>query len=419
MGRGVLVDLELMRNQEWIRDKELVIWGSGDKGGYGIRMLRKAGISVSMVCDSNAELWGTEREGHTVVSPDALCHADARRLCVFLCVAPGNYRAVRKALDQILDGGYQYATYFGIVNLFRFHYETLFSEEYDKWLFRLEEDMGLSTLRQSQLCKLHDIYGVEDGDIMVLQPGKVGSCSVVKSICGKERRLMHVHHLGFPSDVLQESYKGVWEMALKNMTGKRLKVIAGVREPIGRDISAFFQMFSEGNEIFRRGDWILGTGDLYQGFGQYEDMIVRHNYEPWRNGILGVWGDEFLWFDEEIKKLWGIDIYEYPFDREKGYSVIRCGGIELFLYKSEKLNEVTEELHRFVSGSPAPHFASVNLAETSWRNEAYQEFQKNVLLDPAYVNHYYQNNPRMDHFYTEEEKKNFLKNWEGRIGRKV
>ena len=41
-----------------------------------------------------------------------------------------------------------------------------------------------------------------------------------------------------------------------------------------------------------------------------------------------------------MKEVFGIDVFAYPFDAEKGYTLIKEGNIELLLMKMEKLSEL-------------------------------------------------------------------------------
>ncbi len=416
MSKGILVDLNIMGNLKCIKNKTIVVWGAGDKGKYVIKMLKKAGISVLYVCDSNVKLWGVEIEGQIVISPFELCRIGNRgKLCIVLCTMPGSNPAIRKTLEQIIDVKYEYATYFGIINLFRFHYEALFRDEYIKCSFRIEKEIGKLEYQQLILQRLNNVCKVRDEDILVLQPGKVGSISIMANLMREGCSVYHFHYIYSWAGILQEEYRKIWETALKNLKVKKIKIITGVREPIARDFAAFFEAFSEKNNI-RRGDWIFRCGDVYKVFRQYMEMVVHGDYRPWNDGIPEVWGDEFIWFDKEIKELWGIDVYQYPFDKENGYTVIYSEKVDIFLYKSERLNDVSEKLYEFALGYPIPEFVIENRAEDSWRNEAYQEFKRNVVLSPDYVEHYYKDNKRMDFFYTKEEKEGFLKKWENQIG---
>lgn len=419
MSKGVLIDLNIIQDHKCIKNKKVVVWGAGAKGKYVVYMLKKANISVSYVCDSNVELWGIRIEDRVVISPFELCYTCKKtHLCVILCTAFPNNRTIRKMMDQMMDVKYEYITYFGIINLFRFHYKTLFSSESIKCLFDLEKSIGRLEYQKRQIHTLSAICKIGEGDILLFQPGKVASSSVKYNLMKEGCVAYHVHHLGFPENILHDEWREKWEKVLGGLRSKKIKVISGVREPISRDISALFQPFIEDNKS-RRGDWIFETGDIYKGFEQYTDIIMHCNYEPWPNGVPEVWGDEFLWFDKEIKALWGIDIYQYPFDKKKGYTVIHSEKVDIFLYKSEKLNEVSDKLYQFALGRSVLQFVSENKTEFSWRNEAYQEFKRNVVLNPDYVDHYYKDNKRMNHFYTEEEKKIFLKRWENQIGPKI
>ena len=408
MSKGVLIDLNIMRDEGNIKNKTIIVWGAGDKGKNVIKLFKKADIRILYVCDSNAKLWGTKIDGYVVRSPFELCSVvDAEKICVIMCTIAESNQEIRKTLDYIVDVKYEYATYFGIINMFRFHYRTLFKNESVKSLFQAEKEIGWLKFQQRKLQILSDICGVNDGDVLVFQPGKVGSISILVNLKKEKEEVFHFHHIHFPANILQEKHIKMWETALESVKCKKIKMIVGVREPISRDISAFFEVFSERN-LYRRGDWIFENGNLYDVFERYMDTILHDSYGQWINGVPDVWGDEFLWFDREIKRLWGIDIYQYPFDREKGYSIIRSAGIEIFLYKSEKLNDISKELYMFVLNRPISQFSTEYKTDISWRNEAYQEFKNNVILNSEYVDHYYKNNKKMD----------YLKKWEKNIAPK-
>ena len=412
MSKGRLIDLEIMRDETYMKGSEIIVWGAGEKGKHVIDMLKEADIPISCICDSNADLWDTEMESYLIKSPFTIRHfVNTENLCAILCVESKHVSAIQKSLDYIVDTNYQFATYFGIVSMFRFHYQSLFRNPSIAYSFAIEKNMGRLEYQKRQFQILNELCQIKDGDVLVLQPGKVGSLSIYSNLRRERRGVYHFHHIHFPMNFLEEGCRGVWERAWRNLRHKRLKIITGVREPISRDFSALFQALNERNNI-RRGEWLFNTGDLYEVFRQYENMILHGNYEPWRDGIPEAWGDEFLWFDREIRQFWGIDIYEHPFNKEEGYSIICSDGIEIFLYKCEKLNDILMELYQFALGHPLSHFFSENRMDVSWCSAAYQEFKHNVVPSLSYIEHYYKNNKKMDHFYSLEEKDEFLKAWE-------
>jgi hypothetical protein len=121
----------------------------------------------------------------------------------------------------------------------------------------------------------------------------------------------------------------------------------------------------------------------------------------------------FNWFDNELKAFFGIDVYAHPFDREKGYSIIKQGNIEVLVMKMEKLNSLESVIGEFIG---APQFKLVN--DNVGSNKIYKYLYKNVkdaVKIPREIFSVCYGNPRMSHFYTEEEKAAFLKKWEKNI----
>ena len=88
--------------------------------------------------------------------------------------------------------------------------------------------------------------------------------------------------------------------------------------------------------------------------------------------------------------------------------------MELFLYKVEKMEEIMDKISEF-AGVPNLPAVNANVAKQKWYGLAYAQFRKEVLLPERYVKHYYEENSKMDYFYTGEEKSSFLKEWKNNI----
>ena len=112
--------------------------------------------------------------------------------------------------------------------------------------------------------------------------------------------------------------------------------------------------------------------------------------------------------------MFGIDVFEYPFDKEKGYSIIKKDNIEVLLMKLEKLNGLEQIIGRFAG---APHFKLINanIGEKKQYAYLYKDVKDTMKIPREVFDFYYKGNPRMDHFYSEEEKAAFLKKWEKNI----
>ena len=188
-----------------------------------------------------------------------------------------------------------------------------------------------------------------------------------------------------------------------------------VREPLTRDYSAFWQGFSKGIEIAMEVPFL--NNNFQKMYESYLEVLLKgRKYMLAEMGdvLPYVWHDEFEWFDEQIKEYLDIDIFQYPFDKEKGYTIIKKGTIEVFLYKTEKLDGLSDEINSFV-GIDGISKVNDNVSGQKWYGLAYSQFRKEVQLPRKYVEHYYQGNAKMDYFYSQEEKEKFLDKWIGNI----
>ena len=105
-----------------------------------------------------------------------------------------------------------------------------------------------------------------------------------------------------------------------------------------------------------------------------------------------------------------MDVYAYPFDKEKGYTVIKTDYMEIFLYRLEDLNNLEKELAEFID-CPEFHLISGNRNTDKEYQFAYKEFMKVFKVPQELVDFYYKDNPYMDHFYSEEQKQEMVKRW--------
>ena len=53
-------------------------------------------------------------------------------------------------------------------------------------------------------------------------------------------------------------------------------------------------------------------------------------------------------FDQQLKYYFNIDIYRYPFDKEKGYCVYEFDDIRIMIYQLEKLDNLEYEISKFL-----------------------------------------------------------------------
>ena len=289
------------------------------------------------------------------------------------------------------------------------------------WLREDREVIGKNRLRRNGFLRLL----TDENSYLVLNPTKVGSMTICKSLRQIGRLPFHCHTLVSVSDIFDSltGTKGMWRDYRRRLLesqrpGKRLRIITGVREPISRDISQYWHVFDSWViywnefesypsmqesclEFIKKYTWLPPAPDevLSPAYGYYDGFRQNRKY-----------GWEFDWYDQCLKRELGVDVYAYPFDREKGYTVIQTDFVEIFLYRMENLNDLEKELAEFV-GSPDFRLTNTNTSMDKEYLFAYKEFMKTFNPPQELIDFYYKGNPYMDHFYTEEQKKEMLKRW--------
>ena len=414
-----LKDLDVIRSEDTLRGRELVLWGASYKGWYVYNMLKEIGIKIAFCCDSDPNLWGKEFDELVILSPYELKELSLKNPLVILAASMAYYKPILANLHMIMPGEYDIVSYFAISNLFRFHYERLFLNRYIVDKFRLDAMQCREERNRYILSFLNGMMCAENGDIFILQPGKVGSSSLRVELQERGKRVMHIHNIVFPDHILDEFYRDVWNTGLEHLREKKIKYITGVREPIARDVSAFWQSFSEKNVA--RGDLTtIQNPDLLEMFLTYQGLIREGTQAM--NQACGqttpvVWNNEFDWFDKQFKEGLGIDIYQYPFDKEAGYQIIETEKCSVFLFKLERFDDVYDKIIQFATEGvhTSVDVRRENRGDQKWFSFTYKDFVKKVRLDTKYVNAYYKDNSKMDHFYTEDEKLEFLRKWEANI----
>ena len=184
---------------------------------------------------------------------------------------------------------------------------------------------------------------------------------------------------------------------------KPLKIVTIVREPISRNMSLFFQT------IHIPLMHITSTSNVTK-VENY--TIERFQYEFFTNfnSSHGI-----NWFDNELKRYFGLDVYKYEFNKEKGYEIIKEKNIELLIIKMENLNKIgSESLNQFL-GEQSIELLNSNMAEKKWYSCVYKEFMNSIEFSNEYINNLY-NSKFMKHFYTDEEIIGYKKKFSSQLG---
>ena len=268
------------------------------------------------------------------------------------------------------------------------------------------------------LSRVQDICYINSHrvDVLIYQPGKVGSATIYESLKKNGRyagKFLHVHTLTLPFMYVRRN-KEECRYFCNYMKKEPRKVISLVRNPFMRDCSSFF----EGTE---KHTWPNNIPYNYflHSFMDYEtnlDGLDANEFESrsiiltndvcrmcteYMLNIVRFKADEFTWFDYEMDRIFGIDIYSFPFDREKGYEIITVNNIEVLLLRLENLNENESIIADFLDEKDFK-LVNSNVGNEKIYKYVYSYVRENIVLPQEYVS-YYLRSGKAHHFYRHEE----------------
>lgn len=216
--------------------------------------------------------------------------------------------------------------------------------------------------------------------VFIYQMGKVGSTALENSIEGA----VHIHNFysaNHPCRVRLAGLAGFgWryylkrlaqecEMLVKRIAFKRRKhskIVTLVRAPLERNISMFFHdldcyLFALYSNCDRTPYPPAATRTqdptvLYEAFNKH----FQHEYP-------------LSWFDRELKRMTGVDIYSHPFDKHSGFIKINEQGCEVLCLDIRVLKRSKAAICEFLEQDIEISFA--NQAEHKWYGDLYAHFK--------------------------------------------
>ena len=424
-------DLELVNKFDQLYINKVFLYGAGVYGMITLTKLKEIGVVVAGFVDGNEALHGSLVGGVEVFSPDELAEISKIEEIVVIISTEKYADEVIKFLDKkggICQSiytlyGFNYAVYFNMDN-FASDVRKKYRDSFQIWQY----NRGLESYRDQARLDLSMIVNNE-ASIVVFQPGKVGSKTVAATLRHYGIPAVHSHGILFATECAGGGLE-LKENLVRNIlhNDRTIKLISLVRDPIAKDIGHFFQKISnaEGDvgwfvkgiikdnfeESFKNYLSVVTPFDFSSGKKKVnfeEKMICHIDYIGKKSPLGAFWG----WFEEELKNTLGIDVLAYQFDKEKGYSIIRQGNIELLIMQVEKLNCLESVLADFV-GVEEIKLVNVNKGEEKAYRYVYKQFKQEVELPREYVEFCY-NNQYMEHFYSKEDREKFYDKWEKHI----
>lgn len=401
------------------RGKRVIVWGCGSAGKKIYRMLMENGIEVEAFCDSNEKLWDTCIMGMIkCISPSCLCEFPLEKVLVqigssyeveisqnFVDMGIHNYIFYSEAIQR-LEGLKKYKLWKQKPEILRYYIENVsdmikkYTDAIEVWNYFL--DMSSNQKDYVVLC----------------MPPKTGDHTVQATL-----------------EKAGISYTNFWHSSchytdeLKSLIGNRkLKIITAVRDPIAQNLSLFFQRnnyyYWNREEYWKNGGDVQKLFDIYMKeetefshtLMEASDINVRYSYDyPYRIDKAHNRYTSLVQYNHEIefKRGFGIDLLKYPFDKEKGFSVIKEGNLEIYVYQLEKLNSIYKELFASLGVNVEKLYTEFQ-AKEKWYYSVYKKSQEEIVLKQNYLDECY-NSEYMRHFYNNEDIEKFRKRWSSNV----
>ena len=226
--------------------------------------------------------------------------------------------------------------------------------------------------------------------VIVFQMGKVGSSSLYASLRALRppREVFQVHllhdldrqearvHAGYtrPTGTLPQFAKARALADRIARDDRRWTVISVVRDPVERNVSAFFQVIGEfvpdALERAARGE-VTVTELLEVFLGRYEQSAP------------------ITWFQAQMAPVFGIDVLAVPFDRERGWQTYESDRARLLVLRLEDLPRVAEPAVRAFLDAPDFTLVTANVGDDKSYAALYRQFRAEVVLPADHLDRMY------------------------------
>jgi hypothetical protein len=199
--------------------------------------------------------------------------------------------------------------------------------------------------------------------VFVFQMGKVGSTSIYESLLEfYPGVVLHGHR--FHSHHENWKFRRLYNWAV--LRKRPLKIISLTREPLGRNVSAFFQNFERETIVpYEKANFSI------------EDLRLLF-LSRYRHDI------PLEWFDKNIRETFGIDVYASPFP-SSGYATYSNANVRLLVMRCEIRDEEKVKVIKDFLGLEQFQLLRKNVGEEKDYAATYREFRDKVKLPPEYI----------------------------------
>jgi hypothetical protein len=182
----------------------------------------------------------------------------------------------------------------------------------------------------------------------------------------------------------------------------RWRIVTLVRDPIARNVSMFFQT------TYR---W-LALDRQRARYAEDPDALMDDLRERFLEQFTGHDLPD-TWFDSELRRFFGIDVYREPFETSRGYQIYATDRVQVLVIRVEDLRACAPAAFRDFFGVDVRELRDVNVSDEKDYASIYRRFVETVDLPATYLARMY-GSRYARHFYTQEELDAFRRRWTAR-----
>jgi hypothetical protein len=270
--------------------------------------------------------------------------------------------------------------------------------------------------------------------VIVYTAGKVGSSAVAATLEAlfDKRCVAHIHEL--TAERLQTAESQYRSRARANWGSRRAlrflpdhiwlgqhlskamssappeavwDVVTLVRDPVSRNVSSFFQNlelmfdFWPAEELKRN-----SAGEIAERLVEiFLDSYVAGNFSMEHDADL------LTWFDDELKPVFGVDVYATPFPTSRGYEIYAGSNSRVLLMRTEDIDRTAQRAFSEFFGIDVVDLKRRNEATNKVYGDVYRQFKKRLSIPSQYLDRQYSSR-YSQHFYTPAELAEFRARWQ-------
>lgn len=242
--------------------------------------------------------------------------------------------------------------------------------------------------------------------ILVYQMGKVGSSSVVRTLehLRLGRPVLHVHTLDADhvKRAIRKQRASVSPYLPEHLIASSLlvdrlaegdfpcQIVTLTREPVGRAISFVFEDWKKKALQAQRAD---GRLDIDAMADAVTNLLHEHAGHA----------DPGQWFERELHAGLGVDVFSVPYDRDRGFTVVREGAVTALVMRMEDLDRaLVPGLATLLDVDPS-HITvqRANTGGQKWYAEALRTVKDSYRLPADLAGEIFETR-YMRHFYSQE-----------------